>query len=535
MIRLFPIFGLVAALLVSAGRVCGFAVLGQQEEWMRAELTYFTDDDSDGVIDIGGPKNLGDEYRWHSPVFTYALDLGFVNYFGSEGIRAVDAAFQILNNLPPASQMSELLSEFPNDTRRFNGTASALGVADLKTFVLSYALSSLGVGAAERWVYTLRDRFVRDTTPFYTVIQRNFDPVTLNPSLYVNGQLYSYSVQQVSTDPDRWDATERPVLPGIPSFSTVASFMNGHQGLPDGVFVTGLTREDVGAWRYLYSPYNYNYTILPTNILSSLRPLSENPEITTNSPGVFIDPNSLLSIVTSAWDLPGSILFFGGSNNISSTNLNFNGPAWGLPGNIAFFTNGTPGTGGGSTDGSVIGPNSVDGNSGKVRGGIDKIVFVRVPYDSVVGVIPGIPNVRYQDRFVVNGQIRTQTVQRVISVPDLLISAADIGTRDGVPIRSFINEDASRWDNYLRNYYSTNTLVSPPLTGLESVVGPGSVQTPIFLTINKLGAFTIQREGPGGGALPATWGWFDGSTNPPVVFPVGSSLRDLEITVPQNP
>lgn len=501
---------------------------------MDAELTYFTDADPNGIIDIGGPKNLGDEYRWHSAVFTYALDLGFVNYFGSDGIRAVDAAFQILNSLPPASQMSELLSEFPNDTRRFNGTASALGVADLKTFVLSYALSSLGVGAAERWVYTLRDRFLRDTIPFYTVIQRNFDPVTLNPSLYVNGQLYSYNVQQVSINPDRWDASERPVLPGIPSFSTVASFMNGHQGLSDGVFVTGLTREDVGAWRYLYSPYNYNFTILPTNVVASPGKLPTNPQITTNSPGVFIDLNSLLSVVTSPWDVPGSILFFGGSNNTSGSisNPNLNGPAWGLPGNIAFFTNGTPGTGGGSSDGTSILPSSVDGNGGKVRGGIDKIVFVRVPYDSVVGVIPGIPNVRYQDRFVVNGQVRTQIVQRIINVPDLLISAADAGTRDGVPIRSFISGDTFRWDNYLRNYYSTNTLVSPPLLGLESIVGPGSVQTPIFLTINKLGAFRIQREGPGGGSLPATWGWFDGSTNPPVVFPVGTSLRDLEITVP---
>ena len=49
--------------------------------------------------DIGAPKNITEEYRWNTPVITYAFDNSFTTYFGNEGVAAVDAAFAVLNSL----------------------------------------------------------------------------------------------------------------------------------------------------------------------------------------------------------------------------------------------------------------------------------------------------------------------------------------------------------------------------------------------------------------------------------------------------
>ena len=38
---------------------------------------------------------LGEEYRWNVPVLTYAFDQSFLDYFGSNGVAAVEKAFQI--------------------------------------------------------------------------------------------------------------------------------------------------------------------------------------------------------------------------------------------------------------------------------------------------------------------------------------------------------------------------------------------------------------------------------------------------------
>jgi len=61
--------------------------------------------------DVGGPMRLGQEYRWNLPVITYGFHPRFVQHFGSNGVRAVEAAVKILNRLPPASQVQ--LEDFP--------------------------------------------------------------------------------------------------------------------------------------------------------------------------------------------------------------------------------------------------------------------------------------------------------------------------------------------------------------------------------------------------------------------------------------
>lgn len=52
---------------------------------------------------IGGPMALGEEYRWNMPIITYGFDKSFLDYFGRPGVDAVEAAIQVINDLPPAS------------------------------------------------------------------------------------------------------------------------------------------------------------------------------------------------------------------------------------------------------------------------------------------------------------------------------------------------------------------------------------------------------------------------------------------------
>src|SRR5262245_27337932 len=47
--------------------------------------------------DINAPKNLGEEYRWNQPLITYGFDKSFLDYFGTNGVAAVDSAFRIIN------------------------------------------------------------------------------------------------------------------------------------------------------------------------------------------------------------------------------------------------------------------------------------------------------------------------------------------------------------------------------------------------------------------------------------------------------
>src|SRR5580658_8334208 len=45
-----------------------------------------------------GPKNIGEEYRPNIPVWYYAYDATFLDYFGSNAVASIDQGFDIFNN-----------------------------------------------------------------------------------------------------------------------------------------------------------------------------------------------------------------------------------------------------------------------------------------------------------------------------------------------------------------------------------------------------------------------------------------------------
>src|SRR5215831_12723 len=99
------------ALLTHCGQVAwGFALLGPQspnEPWQVTQIGYFLGGD------IGGPRNLGEEYRRNTPVMYYTYDANFLDYFGSNGVVAVDSAIAILNGVTNVSKLTPNLTEYP--------------------------------------------------------------------------------------------------------------------------------------------------------------------------------------------------------------------------------------------------------------------------------------------------------------------------------------------------------------------------------------------------------------------------------------
>src|SRR5882724_9913560 len=149
-------------------------------------------------LDIGAPANPWEGYRWNIPVVTYAFDEAFIRFFGQHGIQAVDDAIRILNELPPASRMSDDLTEFPLNTSHLNYEAGQLGLIDLKSVTLGLLLEHMGLADSIRWTYAIRERrALPGNFGLYFITKFNYDPVTLTPSSYVNGTLYTYHILEI--------------------------------------------------------------------------------------------------------------------------------------------------------------------------------------------------------------------------------------------------------------------------------------------------------------------------------------------------
>src|SRR5580765_4146769 len=56
--------------------------------------------------DIGGPMNIGQEYRWNTPKIYYAVDSAFLNFFGARGSQEIDKAVKVVNDLPAMSSIN---------------------------------------------------------------------------------------------------------------------------------------------------------------------------------------------------------------------------------------------------------------------------------------------------------------------------------------------------------------------------------------------------------------------------------------------
>jgi hypothetical protein len=280
----FLSLGLLAAVLaaemMSAPRAQSFSLLGPYTDWMVESNGYRW------AGDIGGPMDLDEEYRWNVPVVTYGFDQSFLDYFGTNGVKAVEEAIHIVNALPRASRLE--LTNYPLYSKSMNYMASAKGLYDLKSETLALLLEQMGLGTPSQNAFALRrwdrayfssylDEFSwpEGTIPYY-VIQRNFDPVSYLPSREVNGVMYTAYASQYS-----WamgasnyvfvaDAMEVPFDSLAFQYPAVADANGRLAGwLNAGDFFTSLTRDDVGGLKYLLRKENVNFERLPSGTHSN--------------------------------------------------------------------------------------------------------------------------------------------------------------------------------------------------------------------------------------------------------------------------
>src|SRR5438270_5018632 len=104
-----------AALLMQT--TFGFALLGPRDTWQTSALGY---DPQGDLGDLGGPKNLGEEWRWVLPAIRYAFDASFIDLFGTNGVNAVEEAIALFNKeMRGFNSMTDAqLRAKPLDTRR---------------------------------------------------------------------------------------------------------------------------------------------------------------------------------------------------------------------------------------------------------------------------------------------------------------------------------------------------------------------------------------------------------------------------------
>jgi hypothetical protein len=393
----------LAIQLICCLPIQGFALLGPYAPWMDTTNSYRCG------LDIGGPVDLTQGYRWNVPLVTYGFDQSFVDYFGSNGVNAVDQAFQELNNLPPASTLQ--LTNFPTDSVRYNYSAASQHVYDLKTTTLAVLLEQMGLTDPQRSMFVLQqwspaflaDSYLQDYTASFLsnyILERNFDPGSLQPTTYVNGVPYyggvvvwgplnpdprlAYGYAQMVDPLDVNLTTATDLIHIVRPVYTSVGWSDGD--LFAGAYFSALSQDDIGGIRYLLSTNN-------------------------------VEPEVLLP------DVHGT-----GSNIVSFVN-------------------------------------------GAIRPGVSKITFVRQPFDFQSGRFLSLTN-DFIDSYFTNGTLQYQQLERVTTQPDFLFSLTDAAATDSQAPLCVRTGTDHWWNSVGANSGSGPGVIRPPINIAFNKLGP---------------------------------------------------------------
>lgn len=467
-----------AATVETASAFSGWAA---PETWQTTDLDYVNRTYWYGEVELGATKNFGEFGRLNVPILTYAFDEAFLQYYGVQGEQAINEAMAVLNALPDASSIN-LNNYVTQGNQQINYSAQALGLYDLKSATLGVMLEHMGL-IGETHVWDLRFRSpIATTIPCYYeygVINRNYDPVTFDPTAYVNGTLYTYDIDDncpVGGNPQSGDAFE---LPADTTQSLTYTAVATKEAIKPGGFFLGLTRDDVGGLRYLYRKDNYELEAL--------------------------DPEAAAG--------PLGAVGLGGSSSY-----------WQI---VSTITNAA------GTTTPVTGTGAIATNLPGIYGGVEKIQFVRVQFQSLIAsnFIP--ITYHYTMPYVTNGVLAQVSVIRRVTAPDIIFSAGDL-VSNTTPVT-----------------FNAYTRVQGPyvVDGTVNLSAGGNVVSSVFsprfqVTFNSVGPVYLNEgavdSGPfldqNTGFWPVFWwGSFDGSTNAPVIFPTGQSVSELVSQVLSGP
>jgi hypothetical protein len=442
-----------------------FSVFGPAESWQVPTLDYVTryyyPYPGGNAAELGGPKNFGQGSRLNAPVITYGYDITFLTYFGAKGVAAVDSAMAVLNALPAASA-ANLSSFLMQGNQQINYTAQALDLTDLKSIVMSIMLEHMGLnGETHVWDLHTRNGITGPPPCLFEYLVINRN---YDPASY---QPSSY-VNGVNYTYQIWDGC-----------SNATSVADAIEFPVDEASAAELTYTAVSTL-YALEPGGY-YLGLTYDDMGGLKYLYNKNNLAYEA----LDPTAVVSPFSA-------------------------GSSW-------------EGVSSGVTNGVVTGTGTGTNFVGFV-GGVEKITYVKLPSDSILGggfrprtfsyTIPSISP---------NGALTSLSITRTVIQPDIVFSAGDMvgNTLGGAPFTysayargfAFINSGAAVVGNGV-----VPAVISPQETITFNDVTPFWVnESPSFLDEQSV------LEYPG-----LYWGTFDGSTNSPTVYPSGSSLSDLE-------
>ena len=168
----------------------------------------------------------------------------------------------------------------------------------------------------------------------------------------------------------------------------------------------------------------------------------------------------------------------------------------------------------------------VSGWSGVV-GGVEKITFVKVAYDSYISTAFPTNVVQYSLNILTNFHEQKIAVWRTNNAPDIVFTAANLlGTPGG-------GED--------QPLTRSNTFLASPATPVNGASTVPEVILPgMVVTLNNVGPIYVAQnqnflQGTTVSLFPFfQFGSFDGTTNPPIAFPTGTSVAAL-ISLELNP
>lgn len=460
----------LCAMVVASFPAKAFCLLGPCAPWMTDDLGYRRNGQ------IGGPMHINEEYRWHYPVLTYGFDQAFLDAFGDEGVRAVEEAFQILNDLPPASEM--VLSNYPVDIIDCNWRANWMKLRDMKSHVLSCLIEQMGLTSPKHSMFCIRERHTGDvgiqTGVSCVVLVRNWDPYEFHQSCYVHATLFGCYVDTWFGLTTNSIAIAYPFDPSEPYYTTAAV-----QYFEDGAFYTGLSLDDAAGLRYLLNKTNINTEVLNDSV-SAFSSVSNDLVRIAPRPGI-----EKISFIRHATNSTG--MFTAMTNDF--TDVYFNG--------------------------GVLVTREQQ---------LTAYVYYEGDYfNSYSGLVPEI--------HFMNGIAATQQVQRVVSRPDILFSAEETGLsmewHDGLPYYfsfqgSIQKSGTERWTN------------CAALNGSYFGDGPGVIQGQVKITLPSFGRMTSIVGGADAlisrsDVLGWNWGRFGNDTNRPVV--IGSKTNETSLTI----
>jgi hypothetical protein len=201
---------------------------------------------------------LGEEYRHNVRTLTYGFTPEFMDWFGNTAAQEIEEVIEYFNSLGDLTVVDP--NSFPLNSTRFNASAYQLNLVDVKSVAFFLVTEFLGLTDPSRFVFTLRElEVIEDPVRRYLVINRNYDPITYQPSPYINGHLHTWTT--IFDD----DTEAFPIISAVDPLAEEATpaasftFSSPYRGF----YLTGLTRDDVGGLKYIYRSDNFNVETLP--------------------------------------------------------------------------------------------------------------------------------------------------------------------------------------------------------------------------------------------------------------------------------